>query len=361
MMRVTFVLPGYPRLPVGGFKIVYEYANHLARRGHRVALVHPRSITPSVSPIDRAKRHLWPLKMRVLDRRLVPWFPIDPRVRVSLVSDLRPAFIPDGDFVFATGWQTAEPIVAYPGRKGIKMYLVQDFELWMTEAEEVRRQMAATYRMGINMVATSSAVEEFLAANGTRPLARIFHGLDFADFHVTLPIAERNPRTIGFPVRRASSKGTTDAVQAAGILQQQYGDALEVHAFGADPWPDRPAWVRYRPFPSNAELADFYNSLAVFVLPSHYEAWGLPGVEALACGAALVTADSIGGRDFARHGETALVVPRERPELIAAAVRTLLEDDALRRRLAAQGNAHVQQYTWTAAVDSLEGVLNGLT
>src|ERR1700693_5544375 len=240
------------------------------------------------------------------------------------------------------------------------MYFVQDVERWMTEGAEVRRRMNATYRLGLNMVATSSAVRELLVANATPPIACIFSGLDFARLDVTLPIEDRRPPTLGFPVRRAVSKGTRDAIEAAQILRQCCGDSPEFRAFGPDPRPDLPAWIKYLQFPSDAELARFYNSLSVFVLPSHYEAWGLPGVEALACGAALVAADSIGGRDFARHGDTALVVPRERPELMAEAVRTLLNNDDLRRGLARRGHDHVQQYTWPTAVDKLEGLLTEL-
>ena len=37
-MKVVFLLPGSGHRPVGGFKVVYEYANHLAARGHQVEI-----------------------------------------------------------------------------------------------------------------------------------------------------------------------------------------------------------------------------------------------------------------------------------------------------------------------------------
>jgi hypothetical protein len=43
-MRITFILPMFLASPSGGFRIVYEYANRLQQRGHRVTLVHPRSL-----------------------------------------------------------------------------------------------------------------------------------------------------------------------------------------------------------------------------------------------------------------------------------------------------------------------------
>lgn len=42
-MRITFILPDVTPIPNGGVKVVYEYANHLAARGHTVTVVHPRN------------------------------------------------------------------------------------------------------------------------------------------------------------------------------------------------------------------------------------------------------------------------------------------------------------------------------
>ena len=51
----------------------------------------------------------------------------------------------------------------------------------------------------------------------------------------------------------------------------------------------------------------------MLVLPSWEEGLGLPGIEALACGAALARTDTKGGRDIALDGETALVTPPAAP------------------------------------------------
>ena len=38
-MKISFVLPGVSRIPVGGFKMAFEYANRLSNRGHEVTLI----------------------------------------------------------------------------------------------------------------------------------------------------------------------------------------------------------------------------------------------------------------------------------------------------------------------------------
>src|SRR5574340_1119191 len=44
VMRVTFILNSFPRLPIGGYRVVYEYSNKLAELGHTVSIVHCRRV-----------------------------------------------------------------------------------------------------------------------------------------------------------------------------------------------------------------------------------------------------------------------------------------------------------------------------
>ncbi len=75
---------------------------------------------------------------------------------------------------------------------------------------------------------------------------------------------------------------------------------------------------------SRGQVAEVLGEAAVLVLPSWEEGLGLPGIEALACGAALACTDTKGGRDYALPGRTALVTPSHRPDLLADSVIRLL-------------------------------------
>jgi glycosyltransferase involved in cell wall biosynthesis len=82
---------------------------------------------------------------------------------------------------------------------------------------------------------------------------------------------------------------------------------------------------------------------AVLVCPSWEEGLGLPGIEALACGAALATTDSRGSRDYAHHERTALVSAPRAPAELADNVVRLLRDAGLRGRLASAGGELVRR------------------
>jgi glycosyltransferase involved in cell wall biosynthesis len=92
-------------------------------------------------------------------------------------------------------------------------------------------------------------------------------------------------------------------------------------------------------------------------VPSHFEGWGLPAVEAMACGCALATADNGGCRDYAHDGTTALVVPPGEPARLAGAIDRLLRDQALRLRLAEAGRQEALRFTWDDAAARLEQLL----
>ncbi len=99
---------------------------------------------------------------------------------------------------------------------------------------------------------------------------------------------------------------------------------------------------------SDEELARHYAQAEVAVVPSLYEGFSLPAIEAMACGVALVA--TTGGalpEVVGTDGETGLQVPPDDPGALAAAIGRLLDDEALRRRLGAAGRERVLgRFTW---------------
>jgi glycosyltransferase involved in cell wall biosynthesis len=106
--------------------------------------------------------------------------------------------------------------------------------------------------------------------------------------------------------------------------------------------------VRFRSGLPTSELAALMASAQVVVVPSHYEGFSLPAVEAMACATPLVVTTGgalpeVTGPD----GLAALHVPPGDPEALAAAIARLLGDDDLRDRLGTAGRQRVlDEFTW---------------
>jgi alpha-1,3-rhamnosyl/mannosyltransferase len=96
-----------------------------------------------------------------------------------------------------------------------------------------------------------------------------------------------------------------------------------------------------------ADLPALYAAATAFVFPSLYEGFGLPVLEAMACGTPVVCSDASSLPEVAGAGQTAaiLVDPLDTGAL-AAAVGRLMPDDALRRELTRRGLAQAAQFSW---------------
>src|SRR3712207_2115874 len=103
--------------------------------------------------------------------------------------------------------------------------------------------------------------------------------------------------------------------------------------------------ARYEVGPSDAEVNELLNTATVFVQTSRHEGFCLPILEAMSTGLPVVCTDADGNRDFCRDGENCLM-PDATPQAVSAAIQRVLDDPALRERLAAGGLATAQEYDW---------------
>jgi glycosyltransferase involved in cell wall biosynthesis len=168
------------------------------------------------------------------------------------------------------------------------------------------------------------------------------------------------------PVFRAEGRRAEgDYVLAVGTLEPRKNLAtavaaaqlagVELRVAGATGWGgvDVPGWVGE---PTDDELAALYRGARCLVFPSLYEGFGLPVLEAMACGTPVVTSDS-GAMAEVAGGAGVLVDPLS-PEAVAVGITTAL---SRRDELVEAGLARAAGYTWSAAGDRVEELWRELT
>lgn len=95
------------------------------------------------------------------------------------------------------------------------------------------------------------------------------------------------------------------------------------------------------------DLPTYYRAANVVAVPSFYESFGLVAVEAMACGTPVVASRAGGLAYTIDDGETGFLVPHDDPAALAAKLRLILTDDALRESLGAQAAVAAARFSWT--------------
>jgi glycosyltransferase involved in cell wall biosynthesis len=116
--------------------------------------------------------------------------------------------------------------------------------------------------------------------------------------------------------------------------------------------------LRILGFVEDSALHALYTEAAVVWFPSRYEGFGLPVVEAMACGAAVVASNSSSLPEIA--GDAALLVDPADPAAHARAIEMLLTDDSAARQFSAAGRVRASMFTWESSADQLKRCFDAL-
>ena len=112
--------------------------------------------------------------------------------------------------------------------------------------------------------------------------------------------------------------------------------------------------MRFLGFQPQATLAAFYRLARAFVFPSLYEGFGLPPLEAMACGTPVVTSNVSSLPEVA--GGAALLVDPHESEAIADGIVRAVTDDTLRAELIKKGLARAHDFSWKQSVAKIHQI-----
>ncbi|MFE5256220.1 glycosyltransferase family 4 protein [Streptomyces coelicoflavus] len=329
------------------------------------------------------------------------YFPLDPRVRVRALTDMRPhSPVSDVDDPLSDKF----PLI-YPLNAGAKTPVVSRLaELRLLEYLDTTDADVVVSSSPRNTIMLAQAPGDYLkvtqehsmpAIYATDIKQRLFPAYRHLDALTALTPEEvaalarqvpavRNRLAVMpncVPASTIRSSGTNKVVVSAGHLTDNKNHALLIEAF-AKVHAEAPEWTlriyghgaEKKKLRTRIEELGLSNSIllmgqtspvtpefgkaSIFVLPSKREAFGNVLVEAMAAGLPVVATDADHGpRNVLTDGEDGLIVPRGDVEAMADAIRRLVQDDELRLKMGAAGIRNAENFHERASRERFEAIL----
>ncbi len=304
-MRLGFVEPHLRRF--GGIRRMIEFANRLTARGHVVTFYLPDDVEHRCT-----------------------WMRCD-----ATVKSIQEGFRDELDVVLFNSEPHWHLLDRFEGARRRVFYALHYARLYGKEGswESLRAPV------DLQLANSNWTADQIFAETGSRPVVQL-GGVNREVFHPYPGAKKLTLLTNG--ERGRSWKGTETVLDAGRLLD------IRVESYAGKNL-------------EQPELGRRYAAARVFAVGSWFEGFCQPGLESLACGTALVTTDNGGCREYAIDGETALVVPPRDAPAMAAAIRKLLDDDELSKRLVANGlDVVARDFDWEQRTDEFAAVLDGV-
>lgn len=354
---ICFVLPGYSRGVIGGYKIVYEYANRLSEKGYDISIYYPQFSKNYHYSFYRTLLKIYEFPYYVFTKIFSKrWF-ILKNVKEILRFSYKKSVFSEFDVIVATSLDTAFNVHSFHLDKSkLCVYLIQDFEKWFPYSEA---EVFESYRFPMKKICITPWLLEKVKSVGENATL-IYNGLDFSCFSMTIPIEERSSYEISLMYHIRPEKRFEDSVKALEIVHQKIPE-IHVSLFGVFEKPKNiPEYFTYHKNPSKEELNEIYNNSAIYVAASSSEGFGLTVAEAMMCGCVVSCTDNGGFSSMVKDGESGLLSPVFDYESLAKNIIRLISDRKLRIRLAKNGNENIEKFSWENAVEKFVEVVENI-
>jgi glycosyltransferase involved in cell wall biosynthesis len=355
--KLNVVIPLFGVSRGGGIRVIAELANGLAQRGHSIVLITPPIICfpfPLDKQVKLISRDKYKSKNRFLGKFKDYLFIYE---NAGISGDI---VLSNYYTTFFLGWM----LKFFKGKKHV--YFIQGYEpdffdLKQSFSNRIKSNFAKlTYVIKPDLRIT---ISQFIKNKiGKNDLIIINDGIDPKIFRKNIDKERSSSEmvicTIALDIKR---KGFYDFIKAIEILKSKRND-FKILLFSSQHDIKLDLSFPYSIiFPSNdLEIVECLQKCDIFVSASHLEGFGLPGLEAMGCGAALVTSNSGGVTQYAVNEVNSLVFDVEDVDALVVALERLLDNPSLYDNIVQEGILTAEKFTWENMCQNFERELSQL-
>lgn len=311
----------------GGSKIILEHANRLVKEGHSITL-----ISHDLKPV---------------------WFPLDEKVKFIQVpwEEILCESIPDSDVIVATYWREIYECIEQ--RIAPVIYFEQgDFHLF--DLNVVTQRQFDYIKKQLETVKFVYTVSSF----AQEKLKTVYNSES-----IVIPNAV-NSKVFYYEPHKINDKKTITLIGAENAGFKRIANilkALEIvkgHGYDFDiKWitPTKPIESKLEAIvnPPQNVIGDTLRNTDIYVCASMYESFCLPVLEAMTCGAAVITTNNGGNMDFVEDKKNALVIEKDNIDDMVSKIELLLNNEELRSMLAENGAKKAKEFSWENTMEKI--------
>ncbi|SMG08058.1 glycosyltransferase family 4 protein [Paenibacillus aquistagni] len=255
----------------------------------------------------------------------------------------------------AVVWNSCDP---NQGGQGIPMYLVQDIEeSYYPALKDMQERVRHTYRLPVHMLTIADWTTNQLFERFHKTADNISIAVDTEIFKPNRTQDHDPYRILACSRRSQHLKGFEVTLRAVQGLAK-YEPRASFVTFGIERPKVRGISTMHFPFPDDAQIAYLYANCGVFVQTSHHEGFGLPILEAMACGAPVVTTRAEGNEEFCKDNWNCILVNKGDASAVMNGIHRIMNDPEFTQFLTANAIETAKTYNWPRVINKLLHVFN---
>ena len=354
-MKINWVLPELSKS--GGVSVALHYANILSDRGHDVVCYVPKS----GFHYGRKKVFFFKdvLKFHSNQELQGKWF--DNKFNFEFPLWINKRSVRYADITIATSWITSYWVNELNTEK--KAYFIQDFETWGNS--KINKAVLNSYKLPFDeFISVSSALHNRILKTVGTDTKIVCNGVEEI-FLTDLPRVEHldSNTVIGMPYRENRGNDMKNCALGIRVLLKikEKCPTIKLMTYGFKKPQNWNNEIEFLENPTRQELLNFYNKTDIFYVPSKYEGWGLPAMEAMAQKNVVLAGKSGVIQEVGINGENCIILddPTDETEAIKK-ISDLIKNQNKRKIIGSNARKIISGMTVQSSAIKFENILYDL-